>query len=176
MVNVLFLLGHLLFLLFLIFGALSFFTGAPYLPTPARVVSEMMQVGGVGKNDVVIDLGSGDGRLIIAAAKLGAHGEGWEINPVLVLISLVSSLFHGVWGRIRIRWGDYRRADFRSATVIVMYSISGKHIATIAGKCRRELRSGSRIISYQFALPDFPCIKKTKTGIYLYRVPEYDGI
>lgn len=171
MVHALFLVGHLLFLLFLIFGALSFFTGAPYLPTPYGVVREMMKIGGVGKNDVVIDLGSGDGRLIIAAAKLGARGAGWEINPVLVLFSLVASLFYGVLGRIWIRWGDYRRADFRSATVIVMYSISGKHIETIARKCRKELRPGSRIISYQFALPDFPCIKKTKTGIYVYRVP-----
>lgn len=171
MVTALFLFGHIVFLLLIVFGIASFFTGAPYLPTPRAMVQEMMKIGAVGKNDVLVDLGSGDGRLIIAAAKLGARGTGWEINPVLALISLVLSVYHGVISRIQIRWGDYRRADLHSATVVVMYSMYGKHITAISRKCKKELAPDTRILSYQFELPDFRCVKKTPSGIFLYRMP-----
>jgi ribosomal protein L11 methylase PrmA len=164
----LFLIIHILFILFFIFSILAFFTGAPFLPTPSKIVEEMMTVGKISEKDNVADLGSGDGRLIITAARKGAKGVGWEINPTLVLISILNTWRYGVGRQVKIRWGDYRRADLSKTTVVVLYSIAGIHTRQLAKKFKKEMAKGSRVISYRFVLPDLHLVKKTDSGIYIY--------
>lgn len=161
---------QLLFILFIVFSVIAFFTGAPFLPTPSAIVGEMMEVGKIASTDIVSDLGSGDGRLVIAAAKKGARGQGWEINPVLVLVSFINAWRQGVGKRVSIHWGDYRKADLSKTTVVVLYTITGIHTRALSEKCLRELSPGTRILSYQFSLPQFKLKKKTESGIYVYRI------
>src|SRR6266576_5053413 len=79
---------ELISLLFIIGGCmllLTFFFGPLFMPTPMSTIKELIQIANISKKDVVIDLGSGDGRMLIHAARQGATAKGWEINPFLVL-------------------------------------------------------------------------------------------
>lgn len=158
---------QLLLVLFAIFLALSVFTGAPFIPTPQRVVREMIDIARINSHDIVIDLGSGDGRLLISAAKKGARAIGWEINPVLVIVTKLRIHFSKVSDRADVHWGDFRHADTSSATVILLYAITSR-MNTIEEKLKRELKPGTKIVSYIFRFPHLTERMETDSGIHYY--------
>ena len=127
----------------------------PYVQTPTEVVAEMLRLAGVNGNDVVYDLGSGDGRLVIAAARdFGARGVGIEIDPHLVAQSAESARRAGVADRVKFLAANLFDIDLSDATVVTLY-LSPELNLRLRPKLLRELRPGSRIVSHDFAMGDW---------------------
>lgn len=146
-----------------------------FLATPQNVVEAMLQLAEVTPADVVYDLGSGDGRIPITAARMfGARGVGIELDPGLVAQAESSATRAGVDGAVRFVVGDLFQADLRDATVVAIFLLPGMNIDLIP-KFRAQLRSGSRIVSHHFAMGDVwpPDEVRDVNGleIYLWRVP-----
>ena len=130
--------------------------GGPYVPTPMLVVERMLEMAGVGRDDIVYDLGSGDGRLVIEAAKRhGARGVGVERDAALVLRSREAAVAAQLADRVRFVQGDIFETDLRQATVVTLYLLPAM-LLQLAPKLRAELPAGARIVSHDFALEDWP--------------------
>jgi len=128
---------------------------APYVPTADEVVAEMLRGARVGPNDVVYDLGSGDGRIVIAAARdFGARAVGIELDPALVQQSRERALAAGVGDRVTFVWKDIFEADLSPATVVTVYLFPEVN-ARLLPKFRRELRPGTRVVSHQYPIGDW---------------------
>jgi SAM-dependent methyltransferase len=120
--------------------------------TPQPIVEAMLDLAHVGPTDVVYDLGSGDGRIVILAAqKYGARGVGVEIDPRLVSIARQVARDGGVADRVSFVEGDLFKTDLSPATVVTMW-LSANINAQLEPKLRRELRPGARIVSHQFSI------------------------
>ncbi|MCU0551059.1 MAG: class I SAM-dependent methyltransferase [Leptolyngbya sp. Prado105] len=128
----------------------------PYVPTPVEVVMGMLELAQVGKNDIVYDLGSGDGRLVITAAqKFGAkRGVGVEINPGLVNQSNANARREGVSDRVRFVQQDLFQTDFSEASVVTLYLLPRINLQ-LRPKLISELKPGSRVVSHAFAMGDW---------------------
>ena len=126
----------------------------PYVQTPTDVVTEMLRLATVSPNDVVYDLGSGDGRLVIAAARdFGARGVGIEIDPSLIALSTESARRAGVADRVTFRTDDFFDTNLSDATVVTLY-LSRSINQRLRPKLLRELRPGARIVSHNFDMGD----------------------
>lgn len=142
-----------------------------YVPTPQNVVEAMLTFAGVGSDDVVYDLGSGDGRIpITAAVKYGARGVGVELDPALVRLSEENARKAGVADRVRFIAGDLFEADIREATVVALFLMPGMNIDLIP-KFRTQLQPGSRIVAHHFAMGDrwLPDAEQDVSGLMIYR-------
>jgi SAM-dependent methyltransferase len=164
--------------------------GGPFVPTPWPIVDEMLKLAEIRPTDVVYDLGSGDGRFVIAAAKRhGARGVGIELNGDLVVYSRAQAELDGLADRVRFVEGDVLKADFRDATVVTMYLLP-RLVVQLVPKLRSELAPGARIVAHDYALepwrPDktliFDVEEKvkingmTETKLFYYVVPaQVDG-
>jgi SAM-dependent methyltransferase len=132
-----------------------------FTPTRHNIADAMLRLASVTADDVVYDLGSGDGRLpIIAAQKYGAIGVGIEIDPRLVEISWRIANEAEVANRVSFIVGDLFEADLGKATVITMYLSTS--IMKILEPRLRALKPGTRIVSHQFAMPQWPPDKRIK--------------
>ena len=169
LVSIFFVLIHISFAILVIFLLLSFFTGAPFVPTPKDHTEEAIRLLKIKPSDVFVDLGSGDGRLLLLAAKQGARVIGWEINPFLVLYSKIRLIIAGFSGQSHVYWGDYRKANLTDATALFIYALP-TFMPALEEKLSRELQSGCRIVVYKFTFPHWKIIKKTQTGLYYYIV------
>jgi trans-aconitate methyltransferase len=127
----------------------------PYVQTPDRVVHEMLTLAGVGPDDVVYDLGAGDGRIVIAAARwYGARGVGIEIDPALVEQARRDAARTGVADRARFEAADLFTTDLHEATVVTLY-LSPELNARLRPQLLSQLRPGARIVSHQFPIADW---------------------
>jgi len=157
----------------------------PYVPSPSSVVSDMLTLAAVGPQDFVIDLGSGDGRIVLTAAKVfGARGFGVDINEKLVKEANESARLQGVADRAIFTIQDLFKTDISKATVVTMYLLPNT-VNMLKDKLLNELRPGTRILSHdyplsgwlpeqyrQFDLEDKVAISGVSTTlIYLYVVP-----
>jgi len=151
----------------------------PYVQTPHEVVAQMLRLAGVSRNDVVYDLGSGDGRLVIAAARdFGARGVGVEIDPRLVARSVESARRAGVGDRVTFREQDLFQTDLADATVVTLYLSPALNLR-LRPKLLRELRAGARIVSHDFDMGDWPParalridVRERASQVYLWVVPK----
>lgn len=146
-----------------------------FLATPQNVVDAMLDLAQVRASDVVYDLGSGDGRIpITAARRFGARGVGIEIDPKLVRESQVNAQRAGVADIVQFVTGDLFEADIRDATVVTLFLMPGINIDLIP-KFTAQLRPGTRIVSHHFAMGDrwLPDETRDVNGleIFLWRVP-----
>ena len=123
-----------------------------FVPTPPDVVDAMLKLAKVTSNDVVYDLGSGDGRILIAAAKMyGAHGVGLDIDPERTREATANARSSNVADKVSFRTEDLFTADISPATVVMIY-LSPSVNLRLAAKLMKELRPGTRIVSHAFDL------------------------
>ena len=145
-----------------------------FTPTRQVVAEAMIDLAGTRADDVVYDLGSGDGRLVILAAQRnGAQGVGFELQSSLVALSRQSAIDAGVADRVRFVERDLREADLAPATVVLLY-LSTSLTRELTPKLLRELRPGARIVSHQFRLADRPpdrSVTVEGADLYLWTVP-----
>ena len=127
----------------------------PDVRTPLVVVNEMLRLAAVTADDIVYDLGSGDGRIVIAAARdRGARGVGFEIDPDLVAQATERARRLGLAERVTFHQDDLFKADLREATVVTLY-LSPDLNRRLRPKLLEELRPGSRIVSHNFDMGDW---------------------
>lgn len=130
--------------------------GGPYVPTPAVVVDRMLELAGVGRDDFVVDLGSGDGRLVIEAARrYGARGAGVEREAHLVDLARAAAAKARVAHRVSFTQGDLFDTDLRGATVVTLYLLP-RLLERLLPKLRAELAPGARIVSHDYPLDPWP--------------------
>jgi SAM-dependent methyltransferase len=128
---------------------------APYVPTPQDVVERMLELAEVKQGDVVYDLGCGDGRLVITAAKkYGARGVGVDIDPERIAESNANAKKEGVAGRVEFKLQDALTVDVSSATVVTLYLLSSSNMK-LRPILTRQLKPGARIVSHQFSMGDW---------------------
>ena len=161
--------------------------GGPFVATPMLVVEEMLKLGEVGAKDRVYDLGSGDGRLVIEAARRGARGVGVEREARLVELSRVEAAKAGVADKVRFVTGDIFNVGLREATVVTLYLLPVL-LDRLAPKLSAELPAGARVVSHDFPLAwkaetvrTFESEEKAQrlgfgtTQLFLYRAPGRPG-
>jgi len=125
---------------------------APYVPTPQEVVDRMLELAEVSDGDVVYDLGSGDGRIVItAAARYGVKAVGFEISPGLVKRARDNIKEAGLEHLVEIREEDIRTVDLSPATVVTLYLYPGANLR-LRSMIQRQLKPASRVISHQFTM------------------------
>lgn len=155
----------------------------PFVPTPQDVVERMLALAQVKKGDVVYDLGSGDGRIVITAAKkYGVKAVGFEIDPDLLRQSRESIRKEGLEKLAEIREQDILTVDLNAATVVTMYLLPEVNLR-LRPNVLRQLKPGSRVVSHDFDMGDWKPLKvehiKDSSGwdhtIYLWRIEKQAG-
>lgn len=145
-----------------------------YLPTPLPVVEAMLRLAQVSRTDVVYDLGSGDGRIPIAAARaFGARGVGIELDGRMLERARCDAREAGVERLVEFRQEDLFRADLREATVVTLFLFPDMN-RRLRAKLLSELRPGTRIVSHRFGLGDWPPERSIEAGghpLLLWTVP-----
>jgi precorrin-6B methylase 2 len=132
---------------------------APYVPTPQDVVDRMLTLAGVGKNDVVLDLGCGDGRIPITAAKsFGAKGIGVDIDPQRIAEANANAKAAGVSHLVTFKLENAMTTDLSQATVVTLYLLSSSNLK-LRPILTRQLKPGSRIVAHNFAMGDWDAEK-----------------
>jgi ribosomal protein L11 methylase PrmA len=145
-----------------------------FVPTPPEVIEAMLKLAEVTKNDVVYDLGCGDGRIVTAAAKdFGARAIGIDIDPQRVSEARERISQAGVAGRATIRHEDLFEADIKEATVVTLYLLTSLN-EKLKPKLLRELKPGTRIVSQTFDMGDWKPEKEIEVdgrNVYFWRIP-----
>ena len=146
-----------------------------YVPTPEDVVEAMLQVAKVTKNDVVYDLGTGDGRIpVTAAKKYGARGVGIDIDPQRVKEATENVQKSGVGDRVRIIQGDLFEANISEATVVTLYLLPSLN-QKLMPKLMKELRPGTRIVSHAFDMGEWKPEQELDVNgrkVYFWTIPK----
>ena len=145
-----------------------------FVPTREVVVDAMLDAAKVGPNDIVYDLGCGDGRIVIAAAKRGARGVGVDIDPQRIKEANENAQKAGVTGKVDFRLGDLFEADIREATVVTLYLLPSLNVK-LKPRLLEQLRPGTRIVSHDFDMGDWQpeeTISVDGKTVYLWRVPK----
>ena len=124
--------------------------GAPWAPTPMRMVHKMLTMAKVGPSDVVYDLGCGDGRMIVAAARrYGARAVGIELDPLRYAWCQILITFLGLRDRVRIIYGDFYKQNLRDADVVTCYLLQSTN-NRLQAKFKKELRPNTRVVTNYF--------------------------
>lgn len=143
----------------------AFIFGAPFVPVPRRVVDKIIELADIQDNDVLFDLGSGDGRIVLAGAKKGVTCTGIEINPLLYYFSKFKIRN---FKNAKIIRQNLWETDLSSANILTLYFMQDK-MAKLKEKIKKEMRPGTRVVSYAFTFPDWQFVKNDGK-IYLYIV------
>jgi SAM-dependent methyltransferase len=144
-----------------------------YEPSTPEVVAEMLKVANVGRNDLVYDLGCGDGRIVIAAGKAGARGVGIDIDPQRIKEARENARQAGVQQRVKFRNEDLFEANIREATVVTLYLLPSVNLR-LRPKLWKELKPGTRIVSHCHDMGDWEPEKKIEIDghrIYFWTIP-----
>lgn len=148
----------------------------PYVPTPEPVVREMLRLAKIGPDDVVYDLGSGDGRIVIMAAKeFGARGVGVDIDPERIAEARVNARRAGVADRVTFAQANLFDVDLRPATAVTLYLLPSVNLQ-LKPKLLAELRPGTPVVSHAWDMgkdwpPEAECTVSDRR-VYLWHVPQ----
>ncbi|HET9917319.1 MAG TPA: methyltransferase domain-containing protein [Candidatus Binatia bacterium] len=145
----------------------------PFVPTPQEVVDKMVELAGVKNGDIVYDLGSGDGRIVITAAKKGAQAVGFEIDGDLVKQSRDNIRKAGVQAQAEIRQQDILTVDLSAASVVTMYLLPDVNLQ-LKPKIQSQLKPGSRVVSHAFDMGDWKPDRIERVEgrtLYLWTIP-----
>ena len=149
-------------------GFILMFWGAPYVPSRNTSVENMMKMGEIGPGQKVADLGSGDGRVVIAMARRGAEAHGYDNDPLLILLARRNIRRAGLSGKAFIHWKNLWKTDLSSFNAITVYGIPYM-MKPLKEKLRKEMRPGSKVISNAFPFPQWQEDAKNE-GVYLYQI------
>lgn len=169
-------LGSAIIVLLALSVAWASLNGAPWVPTRAHDIDRLLHQAPIHNGDVVMDLGSGDGRLVRAAGRMyGARGIGIELSLPMLLVSWIASAAQRIRPRPSFRWRNVFHVDLSGADVVLCF-LMPKTLKRLEGKLDRELQRGAWFVSYSFPLPtwtphhvDKP--NNTAVPIYVYRKP-----
>jgi SAM-dependent methyltransferase len=148
----------------------------PYVTTPQDVVDRMLSMARVGRDDVVYDLGCGDGRIVISAARrYGARGVGIDLDPERIREANANARSAGVQDRVRFRQADLFKTDFSPATVVMLYLLFEVNLQLMP-QLWRQLRVGARIVSHDFHMgaqwPPERILKVRDKTLYAWTITE----
>jgi protein-L-isoaspartate O-methyltransferase len=163
--------GIAVYLFFFVFFPLGH--GAIYDPSSMAETQIMADLGEVTPGEKAADLGSGDGRVVIALARKGAEAHGYEVNPVLVAISRRRIRQLGLSGRAFIHWANFWRTNLSRYDLITVFQV-GFIMGRLETKLKRELASGARVVSHYWRFPGLSP-EHVKGSIYRYRIGERKG-
>lgn len=144
-----------------------------YVPTPYHTVEQMLDVANAGPGDYLIDLGSGDGRIVIAAAKRGAYGHGVDLDPKRIKEAFANAKKAGVSDRVLFIEENLYETDFSMATVLTMYLFPDINIK-LRPVLLEKLKPGTRLVSHDFSMDDWKADEQITLGnhkIYMWIVP-----
>ncbi len=148
----------------------------PFVPSPQEVVDKMLELAAVKSNDTVYDLGCGDGRIVVTAAKkYGAHATGIDINPERIQEARQNATNAGVLKLVQFKEGDLFQADVSKASVVTLYLLPGVNLK-LRPRLLTQLREGSRVVSHSFDMGDWKPAKTAEVNgrtIYLWIVPSH---
>jgi SAM-dependent methyltransferase len=145
-----------------------------FVPTPSEVIDKMLELAKVTPKDVVYDLGCGDGRIVIAAAKKGARAVGIDIDPQRIKEANANAKAEKVTDKVRFIENDLFESDISEATVVTLYLLPRLN-EKLKPKLLKELKPGTRIVSHAFDMGDWAPEQKAMVGgttVYLWRVPK----
>jgi len=157
-------------IIFIVLIAVLYLTiqGPPFVPTRAKEMQTVFNLSGASKNRKMVDLGSGDGRLVIYFAERGIESHGYEINPLLYLFSKFQISRKRLKDTAHVHLKSFWKADLREADVIVVFGI-GHIMNKLERKLKNELKPGSIVISNTFKFKNLNLEKKDKI-FFLYRI------
>ncbi|MDO8564572.1 MAG: methyltransferase domain-containing protein, partial [bacterium] len=142
--------------------------GAFFVPSRRNDVARMLSFLDIKEGKKIVDLGSGDGRLLIALAEAGAEAHGYEHNPILVWQSRRTIKKRGLEARAFVHYRNFWKEDFSSFDAVVLYGIP-YIMPKLEAKLRRELRPGTRVVSNAFTFPTWEPVEKVHR-VYLYQI------
>lgn len=142
--------------------------GGWFAPTPKKRVDEILGLVKVKKGGLLVDIGSGDGRFLIAAAKRGIKSLGFEINPYFYILSLILVKLNKVDNKAQVKLANFWQQDLSSASLVCVF-IPLYH-KKLEYKFRKELGKGTFVVTYLTNFPNWKPIKTTASGIYLYQL------
>jgi hypothetical protein len=145
--------------------------GAPWVPSRGRIVTKMLTMADVQPGELVYDLGSGDGRIVVvAASRFGARAVGVEIDPLRYVLSRLIIALLGLRGQSRVVYGDMFSQDLSQADVVTCYLLQETN-RQLEGKLIRELRPGARVVSNTFTFPGLRLTRSDdQSKVFVYTV------
>ena len=166
----------ILFIIGLLWVIVPAMYGLPSRPTHPDRIRKALHMANLKRDEALYDLGSGDGRvLIIAAREFGAKAVGIEIGPVQRLVSRVAARNNGVSERVRIEAGDFYKSDVRNADVVFIYATSTE-VTKLASHLEKQMKPGSRVVSISADFPEWePNDFNEDKLIFLYEMPPKRG-
>jgi hypothetical protein len=167
MISIFFLILNLLFAFAIFFLTIAFITGAPFVPSTTQVSQKMILLANIKPGMKVYDLGSGDGRLLLLAAAKKAQATGFEINPFLVIVTLIKKIISPDNKLIKIIWRNFWTANIRDADVVFVYLLPWR-MEKLAHKLKTECKPGTQIISNSFIFPKWKIMDEDKQ-LHVYR-------
>ena len=146
------------------------------MPTNANRIRKALQLADLKPNEILYDLGAGDGRvLMIAAREFGAQATGIEIGPIQCALIYLRAAASGVGNRVKIKWGNYLNADLKDADVVFLYATS-KEVSKLAAHLQQTMKPGSRLVSISADFPEWqPSMMDNHSLIFVYIMPPKTG-
>jgi SAM-dependent methyltransferase len=151
-------------LVVLVYGFVLFY-GAPYFPSLKPHLKAALDLLDMKEDQVIYDLGCGDGRFLKAAAKRGYRAVGYELNPFVFAYAWITTLKYG--SRVKVRWGNFWNADISKADAVFVFLLD-KYMAKLDTKLKTEGKKGLKLASHTFKIPGRKIVAK-KYGVFLYK-------
>lgn len=151
------------------------FSGIPWVPTQAARIQRALDLAGIQPGETFYDLGCGDGRVLVAAARRGARAIGIEVSPIHCLAARARAALAGVGEKVGVRWGNFYRHDLAGADIVFWYGHS-RYTGKMQAHLARNLKAGTRLVSINIDFPGWqPAAIDKRALIFLYRFPPPAG-
>ncbi len=166
----------LFFIVILLWILVPAFYGLPPVPTKAARIQKALKLANLKPNEILYDLGAGDGRvLLIAAHHFGAKAVGIEIGPVQCALIWLRAVASGLGNQIHVRWANFYKADLKDADVVFVYATS-KEVMKLAPHLKGQMKKGSRLVSISADFPEWePTTMDDRDLIFVYEMPPTMG-
>lgn len=169
-------LSILFFILIALWVLVPALYGLPVVSTKPGRIRKALQLANLRRNEVLYDLGAGDGRvLFMAAREFGARTVGIEVGPIQCLLLWLKITASGLGDQIQVRWADFYKADLHEADVVFVYATS-REVAKLAPHLEKQMKPGSRLVSISADFPDWePLSFDNRDLVFVYEMPPKAG-